>query len=141
MGRFLEPIEAQVLLKCAAAREKAVKQAAKEIQKDFKQKVFDQAVSDYYEDYSPSRYKRTEGLYNAFKVKAPTDGRLITIEYDWNYSRLPRYKSNSELHQSGGEWIGRYDPRFDPEGSDNGIPEKGWIFTNFMEGIHPRFYR
>lgn len=140
MGRILEPAEAQALLKCAKAREAAVIRAAKEIQKDFKQKVFDQAVSDYYEDYTPTRYRRTNSLYNAFEVYAPTDGRHIRIKYDWNADRLPNYSSRSKLHQSGGEWFGRYDSRFNGESDDNGVPEKGWIFINFMEGIHPRYF-
>ena len=150
MGRILEDAEINFLKKCATARQAAVKQAAKEIKKDFKEKVFDQAVSDYYSDYKPTRYKRKEkpnGLYKAFRVNENNDGRRITIDYDWDFNRLPRYKSNSRYHKSGREWISRYDPRFnwdeDDEGNpkgDNGIPEKGWIFVNFMEGIHPKFY-
>ena len=66
MGRILEDAEIKFLKKCATARKAAVQQAAKEIKKDFKKKVFDQAVSDYYDDYTPIEYKRTESLYNAF---------------------------------------------------------------------------
>lgn len=143
MGRILEPAEAQALLKCASARRAAVQQAAKEIQKDVKQKVFDQAVEDYYSDYKPTRYKRIKkpgGLYRAFKVHENNDGRRISISGDWDFNRLPQYKSRSQLHQSGDEWISRYDTNFDWDSGDNGMPEKGWIFENFMEGIHPKFY-
>lgn len=140
MGRILEAAEAQALLKCAEARKAAVIQAAKEIKKDFKHKVFDQAVSDYYDDYSPSRYRRTESLYRAFKVDAPTDGRRIRVKYNWNANWLPDYSSRSKLHQSGDDWISRYDDNFDWDSDDNGVPEKGWIFVNFMEGVHPRFF-
>lgn len=136
MGRILEDAEIAFLKKCAEAREAAVRNAAKEIKKDFKEKVFDQAVSEYYDDYSPSKYKRTFGLYKAFKVSAPTDGRRISLTYDWDFNRLPNYQSRSQYHQSGGSWIDFWNRSDD---SDNGIPEKGWIFTNFMEGIHPRF--
>lgn len=139
MGRIegLENAEIQFLKKCATARKAAVQQAAKEIEKDFKKKVFDQAVSDYYDDYTPTRYKRTESLYKAFRVNAKTDGRYIELSYDWDFNRLPQHSSKSQYHQSGSDWIDFYSRSDD---DDNGIPENGWIFTNFMEGIHPRFY-
>lgn len=150
MSRILEDAEIAFLKKTALAREIAVRQAAKEIKKDFKVKVFDQAISDYYDDYKPKKYKRHEkpnGLYKAFRVNEENNGKRIEISYDWDFNRLPRYKSNSKYHKSGREWISRYDPRFnwdeDNEGEpkgNNGIPEKGWIFVNFMEGIHPKFY-
>lgn len=136
MGRILEDAEIAFLKNCAKAREAAVRNAAKEIKKDFKEKVFDQAVSDYYEDYDPARYRRTHSLYKVFKVDAPTDGRYITINYDWDFNRLPRYRSKSRYHKSGGEWKDFWER---DDGSKNGIPEKGWIFGNFMEGIHPKF--
>lgn len=137
MGRILKDAEIEFLKKCATARKAAVQQAAKEIKKDFKKKVFDQAVSDYYDDYAPTKYKRTKSLYDAFKVYARTDGARISLSYDWDFHRLPQHSSRSRYHQDGDEWIDFYS-RSDDE--DNGIPEKGWIFTNFMEGIHPRFY-
>lgn len=140
MGRILEDAEIAFLRKCATAREAAVQQAAEEIKKDFKKKVFDQAVSDYYDDYKPTRYKRQGGLYKAFRVTQKNDGRRITLDYDWDFNRLPQYKSNSKYHKFGNEWISRYDSDFDWDSGNNGIPEKGWIFTNFMEGIHPKFY-
>ena len=143
MGRILKDAEIAFLKKCAEARKKAVQQAAKEIEKDFKKKVFDQAIEDYYDDYKPSRYKRIKkpgGLYRAFKVNGANDGKHIEVNYNWDFNRLPQYKSSSKLHKSGNEWISRYDPDFDEDSSSNGIPEKGWIFENFMEGIHPKFY-
>ena len=149
MGRILEPAERAFLKKCKEACEAAVEQAAKEIKTDFKKKVIDQAILDYYNDYKPTRYKRRkkpDGLYKAFKVTTHTNGQEITLRYDWDFNRLPQYKSNSKYHKSGSEWISRWDSRFnwdeDDEGNpigNNGVPEKGWIFTNFMEGIHPRY--
>ena len=139
MGRILEDAEIAFLRKCREACAKAAASASKEIKKDFKEKVFDQAVDDYYSDYSPTRYKRSNSLYKAFKVKTTTDGNSISISWDWDFNRLPQYKSRSKYHQSGGEWVSRYDAAFDWDSDDNGTPEKGWIFTNFMEGIHPVF--
>lgn len=150
MGRILEEAEKAFLKKCATARKAAVQQAAKEIQADFKKKVFDQAIEDYYSDYGPSRYKRKHkpgGLYRAFKVYESNDGKRIQIDYDWDFNRLPKYKSNSKWHKSGNEWISRYDDNFnwktnadDEPIGNNGTPEKGWIFQNYMEGIHPKYY-
>jgi hypothetical protein len=137
MSRILEEAEKAFLKKCAAARKAAVKQTAKEIKKDFKEKVFDQAVSDYYNDYTPTKYKRTESLYKAFKVYVRTDGRRIKLSGNWDFNRLPQHSSASKYHQSGDDWMDFYSRS---EDDDNGIPEKGWILTNFMEGIHPRFY-
>lgn len=149
MGRILEDAEIAFLKKCGDAKREAVKDAAKEIKRDFKIKVFDQAVSDYYKDYKPSRYKRFKypnGLYKAFSVHTETDGSNISISYDWDFNRLPAYKSKSKYHKRGKEWISRWDSRFnwdeDEDGEpigNNGVPEKGWIFVNFMEGVHPRF--
>jgi hypothetical protein len=137
MSRILEDAEIEFLKKCATARKAAVQQAAKEIKKSFKKRVFDQAVSDYYDDYTPKKYKRTESLYEAFKVYATTDGRRINLSYDWDFNRLPQHTSRSQYHKYGDDWIDFYNRS---EEDDNGNPEKGWIFTNFMEGIHPRFY-
>lgn len=150
MGRILENAEKAFLKQCSEACEAAVRQSAKEIKTDFKKRVIDKTILDYYNDYRPSRYKRIRkpnGLYKAFNVNTSTSDQEITLTYDWDFNRLPQYKSNSKYHKSGKEWISRYDSRFnwdededgEPKGN-NGIPEKGWIFTNFMEGIHPRFY-
>lgn len=141
MGRILEPIEAKILLKCAEARKAAVQQAAKEVQKDVKKKVFDQAVSDYYADYSPTKYKRTESLYRAFRVTESNDGKSFEIDGKWDFNWLPQHESGSKFHKSGEEdWLSRYNKDFDWDSDDNGMPQKGWIFQNFMEGVHPRFY-
>ena len=66
MGRILDDAEIAFLKKCADARKTAVQQAAKKIKKDFKEKVFDQAVSDYYEDYHPTKYRRTHQQDKAY---------------------------------------------------------------------------
>lgn len=146
MGRILKDAEIAFLRTCREACDAALASAAPKIEKDFKSKVFGQAVTDYYEDYKPSKYKRSKALSRAFRAHATIVGDAISVEGDWDFNRLPQYKSKSKYHQSGDEWISRYDPDFnwdvdddgDPIG-DNGVPEKGWIFQNFMEGIHPRF--
>ena len=149
MGRILEQAEKDFLEKCADARIAAVKGAAKEIEKDFKKKVFDQAVTDYYNEYKPKIYrKRKKSLYNAFKVFSENDGENISITFRYDTRWLPRHESKSEYHKTGTKWISRHSTKFNwdineedgkPIG-DNGIPGNAWIFTNFMEGIHPRYY-
>lgn len=140
MSRILEPAEVAILKNCSKACEAALKNATREIKKDFKEKVIDQAVLDYYADYQPSIYRRTESLYNAFKSTASISGQEASFKIQWNYNWLPQYESRSPRHKSGNEWISRYDDNFDPYGDDNGKPEKGWVLTNFFEGIHPRYY-
>ena len=137
MGRILEPLEAKALLKCEKAIKAAVQGAAKEIKKDITEKIFNQAVADYYEDYTPNRYRRSKSLYNAFRAYARTNGKRIDVSGDWDFNRLPQHTSNSPYHKSGTDWIDFYSRSDD---DDNGMPEKGWIFENFMEGIHPRFF-
>ena len=146
MGRILADAEIAFLRTCREACDAALLSAAPKIEKDFKKKVFVQAVTDYYTDYKPSKYKRRKSLSRAFKAHAVINGDSISVVGDWDFNRLPQAKSKSRYHKSGDEWISRYEPNFnwdvndegDPVG-DNGMPEKGWIFQNFMEGIHPRF--
>jgi hypothetical protein len=145
MGRILKDAEIAFLRKSREACDAALVSAAPKIEKDFKAKVFGQAVTDYYTDYKPSRYKRRKSLGRAFKAHAEIVGDSISVVGDWNFNRLPQAKSKSKYHKSGDEWISRYDVDdegeeiFDWDSDDNGVPEKGWIFQNFMEGIHPRF--
>lgn len=49
------------------------------------------------------------------------------------------YKSNSWYHQGGGDWISRYDEpeKFNFKSQHNGIPDSGWILSNYLQGIHP----
>lgn len=148
MGRILEQAEKEFLKKCADARIAAVKGAAKEIERDFKKKVFDQAVTDYYNEYKPTRYRnRKKSLYKAFKVFSQNDGENISITFNYDTRWLPPHESNSKYHKTGPKWVSRYSAKFnwdvDEDGKpigDNGIPGNAWIFTNFMEGIHPRYY-
>lgn len=140
MGRMLEAAEAEMLSKLEGAIEAAIKSSEKDIVKGLQLKVIDQAVSQYYSDYQPTIYKRSRSLGNAFKMTHTLVGGNLSVNINANSDRLPQYKSGSPRHQSGGKWISRFDDNFDPYGDDNGIPDKEWIFNNFMDGIHPRYF-
>lgn len=145
MSRILKDAEIAFLRTCREACDAALESAAPKIEKDFKAKVFGQAVDDYYSDYKPSRYKRTGSLHNAFRAKSTIAGDSISVKGAWDFNWLPDYHSGSKYHKSGDEWISRYDidddgnEIFDWDSDSNGVPEKGWIFKNLMEGVHPRF--
>ena len=68
----------------------------------------------------------------------------FAVKYDSNKIKGV-YKSNSWWHQSGNEWISRFDEKtknkFDPDSQANGIPDSGWILNNYLEGIHPGYDR
>lgn len=142
MGRTLEPIEIQILKKCEQACIDALEGATPEVSQDMRERIIDLAIDDYYNDYKPTKYKRTESLYNAFSPKIKMLGNKtskVSIGYDWH--RLPQYMSKSKLHKGGDDWISRNDSDFfDFNSSENGIVERGWVLTNFFEGIHPKYH-
>ena len=98
-----------------------------------------EVVAKYYDDYTPTKYKRKENLINAFYVTAVEDNNgNVEFKIGWDHRYLEGlYRSGSKYHQSGDEWVNFYERS---DGDDNGIVETGWIFTNFMEGIHPAYF-
>lgn len=140
MSRILSAAEAAMLSKLEGAIEKAIKSSEKEIMQGLQTKVIDQAVNQYYSDYQPSIYKRSNRIKNAFKMTHTLVDGNLSVNINANSDRLPQYKSGSPRHQSGDEWISRFDSSFDEYGDDNGMPDKEWIFENFMDGIHPRYF-
>lgn len=117
----------------------ALKRAVPQVKKDLYNLIENDVVEQYYNDYSPSRYKRTRNILNAFYVldKTDNDGNA-SFSIQWDYRYLDGlYRSGSKYHQFGDDWIDFYN-RSDDE--DNGTVESGWIFTNFMEGIHPAYF-
>ena len=140
MGGVLSAANAKMLSEHEELIAAAIKAAEMDIIKGLQKKVIDQAVNKYYSDYQPSIYKRSESLGNVFKMTHSLVNGNLSVNINANSDRLPQYKSGSPRHQSGGEWISRFDSRFDPYGDDNGIPDKEWIFENFMNGIHPRYF-
>ena len=140
MGKLVDDIMFSVLGQVNEIRKKALKEAIPVVKKGMKDKVCDRAVMEYYMDYFPTKYKRTYSLFKLFKTYARQDGNTLSAWIEYDNDRLPQYTSNSPRHKNGSEGISRYDEAFDEEGDDNGIPEKDWIFDNFWNGVHPRFY-
>ena len=93
----------------------------------------------------PKIYKRTKQLKNAITTQSPKlkesgDKCRISFVIKYDASRLVgKYQSNSKFHQSGDEWISRYDEpnKFNFKGGDNGVPDANWILDNYLKGIHP----
>lgn len=140
MDRILSAAEAKKLSELKGAIEKAIKSSEKEIMQGLQLKVIDQSVDQYYSDYQPSVYKRSNRIKNAFKMTYTLVDGILSVNINANSDRLPQYESKSDRHKSGEKWISRLNSKFDPYGDDNGMPDKEWIFDNFMDGIHPRYF-
>lgn len=120
----------------------AARSAANKAQKDIREKA-DRFIDEYYASYQPKWYRRKHTLYKLVQnyYKENKNRKGITIEFGVMYdaSKIAGlHKSNSWWHQSGNEWISRFDKnRFNFDSQDNGIPSPEWITDKFLEGIHP----
>lgn len=111
-------------------------------------------LARYYSSYKPKRYKRTHQLKKAIqsprKPKETKKGSTYSLSFyiQYNSSKLQGlYHSNSWYHQSGGAWkpvMHTWNPNYITSGvrdtnigQDNGVPEAGWILSNYLQGIHP----
>jgi hypothetical protein len=117
----------------------AVATAARSLEKHM-MKIADRCLEGYYQNYTPNVYERTKHLHNAVKpiyINHSSRGNIsyeVGVEYD--SSRLENwYYSNSQYHQSGNKWVSvRGLPA---AGSNFGVPDSGWILTNYLTGVHP----
>lgn len=117
-------------------------------------KVAKNCLNQYYKNYSPKRYKRTNQLKKAIrassKPKEVKNGSTYSLSFFVQYDSTKLdglYHSNSWYHQSGNEWkpvMHTWSPDYIKNGvrdtsigQDNGMPESGWILTNYLQGIHP----
>lgn len=108
----------------------------------------------YYKNYNPKRYKRTRQLQKAISFsKSPTQmhkGSTYSLSFYVKYDSKKLdglYHSNSWYHQSGSEWnpvMHTWSPDYIKSGvrdtsigQNNGVPESGWILSNYLQGIHP----
>lgn len=137
---FFNKVELEIIANVQAALADGVAASAKELTSDYKKQVVDKAVSRYYAEYSPRIYQRSESLYDAFRVKFSAEGTKIIGKLNGSSDMLPQHESRSFWHQSGGGWKSRFESSsFNYDSGDNGIPDKSWIFGNFLEGYHPGF--
>ena len=121
----------------------AMKQAASEAYKLVVEKT-KSCLQNYYKR-KPKIYRRTDSLKKAISGRAPrlrTEGDNCVVSFGVIYdsSRLNGvYKSNSRFHQSGDEWVSRFDnaSSFNFDDQSNGVPDPGWILENYLNGVHP----
>lgn len=106
-------------------------------------KTAQNCLARYYENYRPQRYKRTKQLRRAIRSPKPQETKkgntyILSFYIQYNSKYLDGlYHSNSWYHQSGSEWKSVVNDRNSTLGQDNGIPESGWILSNYLQGIHP----
>ena len=139
MGNLFTDIERKIIEKSHEVCQRALASASYELQMDIKNNICYRIVDEYYEEYEPSKYARTESLYRAWGMRASIVGDRLHFYPDLDSEKLPQHYSGSKLHKYGDAWISRDEEDFDPYGDDNGRPENSWILKNFFEGIHPRF--
>lgn len=124
---------------CESIANDAIQNVSKRVQGDIyrQAKTFAQR---YYDNYNPKVYKqRTGSLKRSFKKYGSNIGDLsveVGVEYDSSLLKNKHF-SNSRKHQSGDVWKSVAGLSFEEAGSNNGIPESGWIFEQFFDGIHP----
>lgn len=95
-----------------------------------------------YRRINPSPLERAI-QYAPPKLKEKGDSCSIEFGLRYDSARIKgAYKSNSWYHQSGGKWISRFDDpeSFNFDGRDNGIPDSGWILSNYLQGKHPGWF-
>lgn len=145
-GQSIDVAFAAIIKDCQAIAVEAVKNAAKKAQTDILSEA-DRYLKYYYDGYKPKKYQRTRYLKNAiapvFEDKSSTKGISIEVGVEYDSSKLAgHYRSHSRSHQSGDTWKMAWKDVINSgrTGSDNGIPEPGWIMENFIEGMHPITY-
>ena len=134
MADILSDIQAEILNETRAACEAAAIEAAKKIEPEFEKQVLDKTVKDYYESYSPKKYKRKKSLYKAWEPQCNVKGSSVELSAKYDTSLMGQHTSNSWYHQSGGSWV---DHARLSDKQSNGLPENDWIFSNFLQGEHP----
>lgn len=143
MGRLFSAMERKIIEKVEEVGRIALQSAATELQQDIYDHVCYKVVEDYYEEYTPTKYKRKHDLYNAWAMKFEIDkDNIIHFLPKLDSELMAQHYSRSRYHKepTGKEkekWRDYYS-RSDDE--DNGLPDNEWILKNFFEGIHPRFY-
>lgn len=138
MGSLFTELERHIIETSEEVCRKALESSSKELQASIKENVFKKVTASYYQEYKPSRYKRTESLYGIWGIYPEIDGMDIGFDFDADDKRMKQHKSKSKYHKRGKKWISRTKKEFTWK-SNNGRPSNEWILENFFEGIHPRY--
>ena len=109
--------------------EEAVQYATEEAQKDVHTKALI-CLEEYYANYDPSSYHRSDSLRDAFlpymNIKSNNTHIVSTVGIEYNTSLLTSYVVGSK----------DYGQREIDNGKDI-IPLEEWIMNNYLDGIHP----
>lgn len=120
------------------AMKKAIKFAVKEAQKDLMAKA-DSCLIEYYNEYSPNSYDRTNSLRQSFLPyeKVVTKGDIVegSVGVQYSASKLQEYiesiQPGSWEREDGSLHGGYYGSRkYQPV-------DAWWVIENYLEGIHP----
>ena len=118
-----------VLKDYKSAMKEAVSFAAVEAQKDFMDKALT-CLEEYYDNYDPTSYKRTDTLYRAFlpyvNVKFGNEkiSGQVGVEYDASLLNTYVVGSNDYGHR-------------DIDSGKDIMPINEWVLYNYLHGIHP----
>lgn len=118
-----------------SAMKEAIKFASKQAEKDFMAKA-KSCLQEYYDNYSPNRYDRTETLQYAFlpyaNIKYGKDKVVgaVGVQYDTAalevYIGDPEYSKNGKIKHTGYYGSSNYQP-----------VDSWWVLDNYLRGIHP----
>jgi hypothetical protein len=101
----------------------AVQYATEEAQKDVYTKALT-CLEEYYANYDPSSYKRSESLQYAFvpymNIQHNSDYITSTVGVEYNADMLAAYAGTSYSASK------KY-----------GIADANWVIDNYLDGIHP----
>ena len=110
-----------------------LKEAVQYATKEAKREVYNKAITcleEYYMNYSPSSYDRTDSLRRSFRpymnIRSNNTHIISTVGVEYNTSLLDTYTVGSNNY-------GNRD-------IDNGkeiIPIEVWVMHNYLDGIHP----
>ena len=107
----------------------AVQYATEEARKDVHTKAL-LCLDEYYANYDPSSYNRSDSLRNAFvpymDIKSTSTHIISTVGVEYNTSLLVAYVVGSK----------NYGNREIDDGKEI-IPIEEWIMNNYLDGIHP----
>lgn len=118
-----------------AAMKEAVKFAAKQTEKDMMAKAHS-CLQEYYDNYDPNRYDRTDTLQYAFlpysKITYGSDKITGSVGVEYSADMLeqmmppPEYTKNGRLIHSGYYGSAKYQP-----------VDTAWVIDNYLRGVHP----
>lgn len=118
-----------------SAMKEAVKFAAKQTERDMMAKAHS-CLQEYYDNYYPDRYDRTETLQYAFlpysKITYGTNKITGSVGVEYSPEMLaqmmppPEYSKTGKLKHTGYYGSAKYQP-----------VDTSWVIDNYLRGVHP----